>query len=146
MAFKFSLATVLRVRGMVEDREERMLQRIQQEISQTRQAVAQADLDIAESNASRAAEILKPSAGLNVHAAYGGIQQLKQNRQEFEAQLGKLEELKQMQLDVYRAARRDREMLTDMRERQRDVHETDAAKREQNTLDDNFIARRSRAC
>lgn len=145
MAFKFSLATVLRVRGMVEDREERMLPRIQQEISQTRQAVAQADLDIAASNASRAAEVFKPSAGANVHAAYGGIQQLKQNREEYEAQLGKLEELKQMQLDVYRAARRDREMLSDMRAKQRDVHASDQARREQSTMDDIFSARRSRA-
>ncbi len=142
MAFRFSLATVLRIRAVVEDREERLLQRIQQEVAQTLQAMTQTDSEIAESNASRRAELFKPSTGTNVRAAYGGIDQLKSNRQTLEAQLVKLEELKAVQLNVYRAARRDREMLADMRDRKRGVYDADTARREQHTLDDNFLARR----
>ncbi|MDQ2925803.1 MAG: flagellar FliJ family protein [Acidobacteriota bacterium] len=142
MAFQFSLATVLRIRGVVEDREERLLQRIQQELSQTRQALAQADGEIAESNASRRTQLFVPSTGTNVHAAYGGIEQLKFSRQTLETQLAKLEELKEVQLNVYRAARRDREMLADMRDRKRSLYDSDIARREQHALDDNFIARR----
>ena len=143
MAFKFPLATVLRIRGVVEDREERLLQRIQQEIAQARQAIAQVNSDIAESNASRHTELFKPSTGSNVHAAYSGIEELKRRRQELQTQLAKLEELKEVQLNAYRAARRDREMLTDMRDRKRSLYKIEVSKREQHTLDDNFIARRN---
>jgi flagellar export protein FliJ len=145
MAFKFSLATVLRVRGIVEEREERMLQQIQQEILNTLQAAAKIDSDIAQSNTSRAANLFKASMGTNLHAAYGELTQLKLHRRELESQLNKLNQLKKTQIEVYNAARRNREMLTEMREEKREVYESDLARREQSTLDDNYIARRGRA-
>jgi len=63
MAFQFSLAAVLRVRGILEEREERMLQKILFEISQSFEALAQIDAEISGTNASRRAEILRPVVG-----------------------------------------------------------------------------------
>ena len=144
MGYQFPLATVLRVRGIVEDREERMLQRILHEISQTLKAIDQIDVELANTNSSRTAQVFKASTGMFIHASYGQIEQLKKNRQELEEKVEKLKELRDTQLEVYRAAHRDREMLTDMQEKKRGLYETDLAKREQSTLDDNYIARRGR--
>ncbi len=144
MAFQFSLATVLRFREILEDREESMLQKILYEISQTLQAIARTDTKIAESNASRVAERFKPSTGQQFHVSYAQIKDLKQSREELATQLEKLEQLRERQLKVYGAARRNREMLTDMREDRRGAYKSEMARREQKTLDDNYIARRGR--
>jgi flagellar FliJ protein len=144
MAFQFPLATVLRVRGIVEEREERLLQQIMIEISQAQEVLARTNVQIVESDALRLADILKPSIGHQLHASYGVVHQLKQSRKDLEEQLQKLEQLRGKQLMVYEAARRGREMLTDMRQEQRGEYDSDMARREQKTLDDNHIARRGR--
>ena len=59
MAFQFSLATVLRVRGIIEEREEGILQKILFDISQTSDAIERTDAQVAESYASRIADIFK---------------------------------------------------------------------------------------
>jgi flagellar export protein FliJ len=144
MAFQFSLATVLRVRGIVEEREERILQKILFDISKIFDDLERTDAELAESNASRDADVFKPFIGLQVHAYYGQVKELKQRRKNLEAQIQKLEQARDAQLIVYEAARRDREMLTDMREKKRTAFDADVNKREQRALDDNYIARRGR--
>jgi flagellar export protein FliJ len=144
MAFQFSLATVLRVRGILEEREERLLQTILCEISQTQESLARAEAELEGSDASRRAEIFKRSLGHNVHASYGGVKQLKESKEGLEARIEKLKQLRDRQLIVYQQARRNREMLTDMREEKRTAYESDMARDEQKTLDDNYIARRGR--
>jgi flagellar export protein FliJ len=144
MAFQFSLESVLRVRGMVEEREERLLQRILFEVSQTREALASTIAEIAELDASHRSEIFKPLIGRQIHASYGKAEELRQRRKALEGQIHKFEELRNQQRIVYESARRNREMLTDMRIDKRSDYESDLSKREQRTLDDNFIARRGR--
>jgi flagellar FliJ protein len=144
MAYKFSLATVLRVRGIIEEREERILQTILFDISKVFDTLERTDRRLAESENSRYAEVLKPSTGLQLQASYGEVKTLKQFRKELEAQIQKLEQARDAQLVVYEAARRDREMLTDMNQKQRNLYNTEQSKREQKTLDDNYIARRGR--
>lgn len=143
MAFQFSLAAVLRVRGILEEREERMLQRILFEISQARENLARTDADIAGSDALRCADILRPLVGREIHVSYGEVKELKQNRLELLGQIAKMEQLRDKQLILYQSARRNREMLTDMRDEKRDAYESDQSRSEQKTLDDNYIARRS---
>jgi flagellar FliJ protein len=144
MGFQFSLATVLRVRGIVEEQEERMLQKILFEITQTREALARTDSAISATNEARCENLFKPVAGHHVHASYGELEELKQNKKDLEEKIAKLEELRERQLVIYEKARRNREMLTDMREEKRSAYESDIARAEQKTLDDNFIARRGR--
>jgi flagellar export protein FliJ len=144
MAFEFSLATVLRVRGIIEEREEGILQKILFDIAKIFDDLERTDAALAETDASRHADILKPCIGLQVHASYGELKQLKQHRKDLEGEIQKLEEARDGQLIVYEAARRNREMLTDMREKKRTAYDADANKREQKALDDNYIARRGR--
>jgi len=144
MGFQFSLATVLRVRTIHEEREERMLQQILFQIAQTRQAVAVSDSAIRKANDLRAADTDRSLIGRNLHDSYGQIEQLKQDRLQLVERLGKLEHLKEMQVTIYDAARQSRELLTDMREKKRGLYDSDVSRREQSVLDDNYIARRRR--
>jgi flagellar FliJ protein len=144
MAFQFPLGTVLRFRSILEEREERMLQQILYEISQTKDFLALTDADIAQSDSARSANVFKPFIGRNIHASYGEVKEFKQSRENLVGQLEKLEQLRDRQLAVYAGARRNREMLTNMREEKRGVYESDMARREQRVLDDNYIARRGR--
>jgi flagellar FliJ protein len=144
MGFQFSLATVLQVRGILEEQEERMLQKILFEIVQTREALANIEDAIAGSDASRRENIFKPFIGRTVHAAYGEVKELKENRKRLEEKLEKLEELRDKQLKIYEKARQNREMLTDMREEKRSAYDSDIARLEQKALDDIFISRRGR--
>jgi flagellar export protein FliJ len=145
VAFHFSLATVLRVRVIIEEREEGILQRILFNISKVFDDLERIHTQIEEADESRHAEILKPCIGLDVHACYDQVKELKQHRKDLEDKIQKLEEARDKQLAVYEAARRNREMLTDMREKKRTAYETEMNKREQKTLDDNYISRRGRS-
>ncbi len=144
MGFQFSLATVLRVRGIVEEQEERMLQKILFELAQTREGLERVDGAIFATNAAWSENLFKPLIGHHVHASYGELEELKRYKKELEEKIAKLEELRDRQLAIYEKARRNREMLTDMREEKRSAYESEMARAEQKTLDDNFIARRSR--
>jgi flagellar export protein FliJ len=144
MAFQFSLATVLRVRKIIEEREEGILQKILFDISTIFDQLERNDAEIAESDASRHTDVSQSCIGLQVHDSYGKVRQLKERRKDLERQIEKLEHARDEQLIVYEAAHRDREMLTDMRAKKRTAYDADLSKREQSTLDDNYIARRGR--
>ena len=145
MAYQFPLATVLRFRGIVEEREEGILQKILFDITEIFDQLERTDTQLEESNARRREDIFKPSTGLQFHAFYGEVEELKQRRKDLEGQMLKLEQARDAQLVVYEAARRNREMLTDMAEKKRSAYDLDINKREQKVLDDNYIARRGRA-
>jgi flagellar export protein FliJ len=145
MSFQFSLDTVLQVRGILEEQEERMLQKILQEIAQTREALAQIEAGIAESDAALCNGFFKPVIGHKIHAAYGEMQELKQNRQEHQEKIRNLEELRDRQLIVYAKARQNREVLADICEEKRKEYESDMAHVEQKVMDDVFISRRVRS-
>jgi flagellar biosynthesis chaperone FliJ len=66
----------------------------------------------------------------------------KQRRKDLEDQRKQLEQARDAQLRVYEAARRDREILTNMHDKQRAAYESDQTRREQKTLDDQTLARR----
>jgi len=144
MAFQFSLATVLRVRGIIEEREEGILQKILSDIAKIFEDIERTDIQLIEADAARQTDVFKPCIGLEFHASYGQVQELRQRRKDLAGQIQKLEEARDAQLVVYEAARRDREMLTDMREKKRTAYDADINKQEQSALDDNYIARRGR--
>lgn len=144
MGFQFSLDTVLRVRGILEEQEERVLQNILQEIAHTREVLAQTETRITESDAARCTGFFKPVIGHKIHAAYGEMQELKQSRNDLQEKLKKLGELRDRQLIVYSKARQDREVLADMCDEQRQAYELDMIHIEQKVSDDIFISRRGR--
>jgi flagellar export protein FliJ len=145
VAFKFTLQTVLRARIIIEEREERLLQKILVEIAQCTTKIARLDAEMELVNAARKNAVLQSSLGRTLHGQYGEMHELKRVRDLLVGQLDKFEELKDIQLQVYYAARQNRELLTEMRATKHEAYNADLAHREQSTLDDNFIARRSLA-
>jgi len=144
MAFRFSLDAVLRVRRTIEEREEAILQKIVFEIARIVEDLERVKHRLRESESARLANVLKPSTGLLLRAHYGEVHALKLCRKNLEEKIERLEEAREAQVNVYEAARRDREVLTDMHQKQRTEYELLLSKREQKTLDDNHLARRSR--
>jgi flagellar FliJ protein len=144
MGFQFSLDTVLRVRVVVEEQEERMLQKILHGIVLARESLAEIEARIAALNITRSASCFKSVIGRDIHAAYAELKDLELNKDSLHDKIKKLEELREKQLAVYSKARQDREVLSTMYEEKRKTHELDMTHIEQKTLDDIFVSRRNR--
>ncbi|MGC2399124.1 MAG: flagellar FliJ family protein [Acidobacteriaceae bacterium] len=144
MSFQFPLDSVLRFRRTVEEREEAALQKIVHEIALIFENLERIEDRILKSQAARLAEVFKPLTGLELHASYGEVSALRQCRKELMEQVKKLERARDEQMNVYEAARRDRELLTSMHDKKRVAYESDRNRRAQKLLDDVYLARRSR--
>ena len=150
MGFHFSLDSVLRVRGMVEEQEERMLQRILFEIAQTLESIERINAELTGSDALRRAEVFKPVSGFNIHASYEHVLALKEKKKELEDKLEKLEQLRDRQLVVY-TARSPMRAQPELRfTLSQDMcgfvdGSSTGARREQRNLDDNHTSRRGRS-
>ncbi|MGO8794600.1 MAG: flagellar export protein FliJ [Candidatus Sulfotelmatobacter sp.] len=145
MSFHFPLAAVLRYRESLEQREYFALEKLQQEITQVDQRIRQVEEDCFTAMQTRAAELDRGIPAAEVQAAYEYQRAL---QRQLEALSLRLQELKikwQQQLAVYELARRNRETLDKLREKQFDAHTREQAKREQSVIDDLFLARRGRS-
>jgi flagellar export protein FliJ len=144
MAYRFPLAAVLRLREIHEQREERLLTQILAQVTQAREAIVSLDRQIAEASARRETELLQRTPAAQLHAAYGMSALLKERKQFTADQLAQFEQLRDKQIKTYQAAHQAREVLSTMRQKQRDSFIAEQARHQQKALDDMFIARRLR--
>jgi flagellar FliJ protein len=142
MAFRFSLASVLRLREIHEQREERLLTEILAQVRQTREALELLDAQIVDAAAGREARLMATMPVAELHAEYGMSALLEERRQFTQSQLAKFEQLRDKQIKTYQAAHQDRELLSNMREEQRASYAVERSRLEQKAVDDLFIARR----
>jgi flagellar biosynthesis chaperone FliJ len=140
--YKFPLHAVLRARMAAEEREERLLQKILVQISQSWQDIAELNREMDRLNTHRGTAFTQAVQARGVHDHYGQMQELKRVHALLSDQIKKLEELKEQQIRIFQATRQDRELVAGMQDANREAYERDLARREQNALDDNFIARR----
>jgi flagellar FliJ protein len=144
MAFRFSLQTLLRVREIAEEREERLLTQILAQISATRQELhtleGQVQMLLERSERELASSI--KAAQLNI--TYGHMRALEGMQKDVTGQLAKLESLRDQQMKIYAAARKNREVLSDLRESQLASFQYRQGRQEQALMDDNFSSRRRR--
>jgi flagellar export protein FliJ len=144
MAFQFSLAVVLRLRESTEKREERALQSIQLDVSRTLQAIEELSVAIGGAQQARETAMQQTISGGHLHSLLWEEQLAEQGLRSLLGRLQVLEQAREKQIKVYQAAHRDREMLSDMMEKQKDIYEREWLREEQKQLDDIFIARRHR--
>jgi flagellar export protein FliJ len=144
MAFQFSLATVLRVREIAEEKEERLLTQILGQIAKTRQDLndlkAQVDMLLRRS----ASELTSSISAAQLHITYGQMRALELMQKDVAEQLAKLETLRDQQMKNFAAARRKREVLSQLREDQLERFQYERSRQEQALMDDNFAARWNR--
>lgn len=144
MAFRFPLATVLRYRESLEKREEVALQKVQLEILQARRRIHQLDDEIAGAQQAREAKLRETISAFQLQAMLDDVNAALEQKRKLTEELEKLEQQRKERMKAYQAAHRGRQMLSDIRNRQQDAWELDAARRQQKMLDDLFALRSRR--
>lgn len=142
MAFHFPLQAVLHLRQSIERQQELRLAAANQLVARAQHLIEQVEARRQELDSTRSREL---SAGLtSAELGFAGQcdAELLRQRRMLEPQLARLEQLCGEQREIFRQARREREMLESVRERQLRVYQREAARREQRSLDDLFLLQR----
>lgn len=145
MAFRFSLAAVLKYRESLEQQEYLALERIQQEIAQAERKLHKCEERQAVAAKRREGELGRGIPSVHLQAAYDEEQALQKQRESLQAKLQELDGKRRETLKAYEIARQNREMFSDLRARQLEAWRHQQAKRQQNLLDDIFLSRRKRS-
>jgi flagellar export protein FliJ len=143
MGFRFPLATVLRLREIAEDREERLLAQILRQIAHTRQDLEDLGAERAQLVRTREGELQQRMAAADLHLSNAQIVAIEERQKVALELMNKLETLRSQQVKVYEATHRNRELLAGMRAQQREWFHTEQSRQEQRIQDDNFAARKS---
>jgi flagellar FliJ protein len=145
MAFRFPLATVLRVRESMERREERALQRIQMEMARVSHEIGELTAQIAKRHEQREQALRQPMPAGELQTMLWDAQAAVERKKGLLAALHALEQERDRQLKVYQAAHRDHETLLNMAAEQRSAYELEQARKQQKFLDEIFMARHHRS-
>lgn len=145
MPFRFPLAAVLLVRENVEQREERALKKIQLELARTSRQIEDLEAEIANVQNARENAMQKPIPAFQLQSYLRQTQAATEKKKTLHHRRQVLVQELDLQMKVYQASHRDREMLTDMSQKQQESYEQDQARDQQKQLDDMFIARRRRS-
>ena len=144
MAFRFSLATVLRVRESIEQREERALQRIQLEMARVLRQIEELSAAIARAHDAQEEALRQPIPAGYLHGLLWEAQAADVRREALLSTLQTLEQQRDKQMKVYQAAHRNHETLISMKRDRRNAYELEQTRTQQKSLDDIFMARRHR--
>jgi flagellar export protein FliJ len=145
MAFRFSLATVLRFRESVEKREELALQQIVLEIARTRLEIERLAGEITVRQEAMNKALQQPITAVRLQCLLNEANEIIERKKLMIESLVPLEQKRRAQMEAYQAAHRARQMLSDMEERQRDAYELERTRSEQKFVDDIFAARAQRS-
>ena len=140
MAFQFSLETVLRVRKIAEDREERLLSQILQQIAECRQSLAELASRRAALVCERERALEAKTSAAELIFLHGQTRVVEDLEESGARHLANLEKLRAQQMRVYETAYGNRKLLANMREEQLDGFRAEQARTEQKEMDDRFAA------
>ena len=142
MAFHFPLQPVLHFRESVEHQQELRLRTANQQVARVRHLLEQIDARRQELQTTQAQELNSgiTAAELRFHLLCDA--EVLRHRRELEKELVRLQQLREQQRETYQQARRARETLEAVRDRQALLYRKEAARREQRSLDDLFLMRR----
>jgi len=142
MAFHFPLQTVLHFRQSIEHQQELRLGAANQLVARARHLIEQVDGRRQELDSTRARELGAGVTSAELRFAGQCDAELLRQRRMLDPQLARLEQLCREQREIFQEARRAREMLEGVRDRQLQVYQKEAARREQRSLDDLFLLQR----
>ena len=141
MAFKFSLATLLKMREITEQREERLLGQIQSQIVQARQSLADLAAEREGLFQRRETALQYSISAVDLLNSYEQVRRVERLEQSGREQLAKLIALCDQQMKIYQSAHQKTEVLTEMRGNQKESFYKELTKKEQSMMDDNFSSR-----
>lgn len=141
MAYRFPLATVLRLREIAEEKEERLLAQIVHRVVLTKTNLADIAVRREQVMRERESSLKSNLSAAGLQSFYGQLEALELAKQQAEEQLQKLEVLRVQQMTIYSLAHRNRQLLDDMHVQQRGVYDAQRTRAEQKVMDDNFASR-----
>ena len=142
MAFRFTLAPLLRLRQSIERQRTLKLQEANLQVSRAQEKLAQLERSLAESANSDASALQAGRTAAELHFAYVLRENLHLFRQELHSDILKLELLRQQALGEYHQAYREREVLETLRAREHRVHQQEQLRRQQRELDATYLLQR----
>jgi flagellar FliJ protein len=142
MAFRFALASLLRYRESIEEREDLLLRNAQQEVAAIRSHIAQIEQQRKLLIQSYEKALSTGVIASELHSFMLQRRQMEQAIQQLSVQLKEAEKQRDQQRKAYQVARQKREVLSIVRDRQKRAYEIEEARREQRQLDDLFLSRR----
>jgi len=142
MTYRFTLAPVLKLRQSIEERGLHLLEQTQHEIAHTVQMLEtlrrQADSEMAQ----REQALESGVAAAALHFSEQLRRGLGEQVRALEKKLAELQIRREQQLKGYEDAKRERQVLSDLRNRQQEAYEARADYQRQRLTDDSFLARR----
>jgi flagellar export protein FliJ len=144
MAYKFPLAAVLRLRESIERREERTLQSMQMEIGKVSRTIEELTAAIAGAREAQERVMRQPAPAGHLQSVLWECQAAAHRKDALQQQLVALQKKRDEQMQVYRDAHRDREMLSDLYSRNNQAYAVEETRTQQKQLDDLFGARHRR--
>ena len=139
--FRFSLESLLRLRRSLEKVEEERLLQANQQVRRQRDRIAHLDDWSRAQRDRRDAGLKAGEAAIELHFELACHEQLGLLRKELERQLTTLLESCAQQQKKYASARRNREVLEQLRSRQFERYRVEEVRREQRRTDEQFLLR-----
>ncbi|MFZ0231442.1 MAG: flagellar export protein FliJ [Mycobacterium sp.] len=141
MAFRFALASLLRLRQGVERQRALALQQACLQVTRARDALGRLDNILAESWRTDAHSLAVGCVAAELHFAGQVREQLKRLRTQLLEEIRRLEDAQQQAAARYQQAKREREVMEAVRDQQSRVYELEQLRREQRSLDAAFLLR-----
>ena len=142
MAFRFSLATLLRFRQSLERQAEILLQEANQQAAGLQRALEETDQAIAGVSAADAQALQTGVSAAQLQFDLLRRKVLLHRRKELEEELARAKKAQLQRLQEFHSARQQREVVETLRQHQLQCYREEEGRREQRRLDDLFLLRR----
>jgi flagellar export protein FliJ len=142
MPFTFPLQAVLHLRQSLEHQQELRLRAANQQVARVRHLLEQMDLHRERLQLLQGNELTAGTTAAEIRFGLVCDGEILRHRRELEQQLLRLQQLRDQQREIFQQARRARETLEGIRDRQLLLYRKQAARREQRNMDDLFLLRR----
>jgi flagellar export protein FliJ len=145
MAFRFTLASVLGVRESLERREELALTKIQLEMARVQHEIENVNAELAQAQRKREECMRQPIPAAQLQTMLHAADAATERKKKLLESLVVLERQRGEQMRAYQAARRARQVLSDLRAQHLEAWELEQARTQQKTIDDMFATRKQRS-
>jgi len=143
MPFLFALDAVLHFRTSVEHQQELRLRSCNQQVARVRRLLEQIDTHLSLLRTERGQQLAAGAASSELQFDLSCEAAVRKQRDELERELAHVQRLRDQQQRVFHQARRERETIESLKDRQLREYNREAARREQRQLDDLHLLRRS---
>jgi flagellar export protein FliJ len=142
MAFQFKLASVLHLRQSLEHQQELKLRAANQQVARVRHLIEQLDLRRQHWHDVQTKNLVQGLRAAELQFELLCDAELLRHRGLLEQELARQQQLREQQRELFQQARRARETLAAVRDKQLRLYNQDAVRKEQRNLDEMFLLRR----